>query len=273
MKTNYANTSMLDMVFEQRNKAYGAYVLRQSYNHSLKQAMALTLTSVFILCFANAMREHFKNKSNGKQPEIIANLATLPAIPQKKDIKPVEPPKQQQAKAKATIENPEKKVVNETQAHADTIATKDDLEKFDSGIKTNTTAATDGAGVTDGTGKENTFEVAKSISAGPPPVVDYADVMPQFPGGENALRAFLSKNTSYPDYEKEAGIQGKAYVRFVVNEDGSISNAEILRSESKGFSREALHVVSVMPHFIPGSQRGKTVKVHYVLPFHFKLND
>ena len=96
--------------------------------------------------------------------------------------------------------------------------------------------------------------------------------MPEFPGGEQALMSFLQRKTVYPDRERDLEIEGKAYVKFVVNEDGSICNVSVAKTESSGFGKEAVRVVGLMPKFKPGTQQGKAVRVQYVLPFHFKLN-
>lgn len=80
----------------------------------------------------------------------------------------------------------------------------------------------------------------------------------------------LGKLTQYPDKERELGIEGKAVVRFVVNEDGSITDATIIKSDSPGFGKEALRVLGKLPKFKPGMQQGKPVKVYFVLPFQWK---
>jgi protein TonB len=96
--------------------------------------------------------------------------------------------------------------------------------------------------------------------------------MPQFPGGENALMEYLKSNLKYPAGCVEKKIQGKTYVRFVVNEDGSTSNMEIIKSSNNRLlDEEAIRVVSLMPTWKPGKQQGKAVKVQYTLPINFSL--
>lgn len=101
--------------------------------------------------------------------------------------------------------------------------------------------------------------------------LDFAEVMPEFPGGQAALLQFLSKNMKYPSIAQEMNIQGRVIVRFVVDRDGSITDPEVLRSVDPHLDREALRVISSMPKWKPGYQRGSTVRVKYTVPVTFQL--
>jgi periplasmic protein TonB len=94
---------------------------------------------------------------------------------------------------------------------------------------------------------------------------------PAFPGGDAALMEYLGKNISYPPMAKESGIQGTVFVQFVVEPDGSVSNAKILRGIGGGCDEEAIRVVRNMPKWKPGRQRGKPVRVYFNLPIRFIL--
>lgn len=95
--------------------------------------------------------------------------------------------------------------------------------------------------------------------------------MPEFPGGEAAMRVFLGKNLKYPELANQAGISGKVYVSFVVEKDGSITDVKLLRGIGGGCDEEALRVVSKMPKWKPGLQRSHAVRVHFVLDIKFTL--
>ncbi|MBR5935821.1 MAG: TonB family protein [Bacteroidaceae bacterium] len=95
---------------------------------------------------------------------------------------------------------------------------------------------------------------------------------PEFPGGNEALLEFLRRNIMYPTIARENNIQGRVIVTFVVNRDGSISDAEVVKGVSPVLDREALRVISTMPHWKPGMQRGKPVRVKYTVPVNFRLN-
>lgn len=95
--------------------------------------------------------------------------------------------------------------------------------------------------------------------------------MPSFPGGDAALFKYLGDNIKYPVIAQESGIQGRVICQFVVNRDGSIVDIEVVRSVDKSLDAEAERVISKMPKWTPGKQRGKTVRVKYTLPVNFRL--
>ena len=95
--------------------------------------------------------------------------------------------------------------------------------------------------------------------------------MPSFPGGEQKLMEFVGKNIKYPQIARETGIQGRVFVNFVVEPDGSVSNVTVLRGIGGGCDEEAMRVVKNMPKWKPGKQRGKAVRVQYMLPVNFRL--
>lgn len=97
------------------------------------------------------------------------------------------------------------------------------------------------------------------------------ETMPQFPGGTAALMKFLGENIKYPIIAQENGIQGRVFVNFVVNTDGSIVNVNVMRGVDPALDKEAVRVVKTMPRWQPGEQRGKKVRVSYTLPVNFQL--
>jgi TonB family protein len=96
-----------------------------------------------------------------------------------------------------------------------------------------------------------------------------AEQNPEFPGGVGAMVDFVNKNTHYPESELGNGVKGKVFVRFVVEKDGSITNAQVMRGLGEAFDAEALRVVSQLPKFSPGKRRGNPVRVQYMLPVSF----
>lgn len=95
--------------------------------------------------------------------------------------------------------------------------------------------------------------------------------MPEYPGGEAALYKFLAENIKYPQMAKESGIQGRVFVTFVVERNGAVTDVRILRGIGGGCDEEAIRVVTNMPQWTPGKQRGKSVRVQYNLPVKFTL--
>jgi protein TonB len=102
-------------------------------------------------------------------------------------------------------------------------------------------------------------------------IFQIVEEMPAFPGGEAKLMEYVGKNIKYPQIARETGIQGRVFIGFVVEPDGSVSNVKLLRGIGGGCDEEAMRVVKSMPKWKPGKQRGKAVRVSYMLPVNFKL--
>jgi periplasmic protein TonB len=102
-------------------------------------------------------------------------------------------------------------------------------------------------------------------------ILIFAEEPAEFPGGEKALYKYIQDNVSYPVIAQENGVQGKVYVKFVVNEQGLVSNAEIVRGVDTNLDREALRVINSMPKFKPARQSGRFVKVYYNALINFQL--
>lgn len=95
--------------------------------------------------------------------------------------------------------------------------------------------------------------------------------MPEFPGGTEALQKYLAQSVRYPVIAQENGIQGRVYIQFVINQNGEVTNADILRGVDPSLDREALRVVEAMPKWKPGKQRNRPVRVSYTVPINFVL--
>lgn len=95
--------------------------------------------------------------------------------------------------------------------------------------------------------------------------------MPEFPGGTEALQRYLAQSVRYPVIAQENGIQGRVYIQFVINQNGEVTNATILRGVDPSLDREALRVVEAMPKWKPGKQRNRPVRVSYTVPINFVL--
>ncbi len=110
------------------------------------------------------------------------------------------------------------------------------------------------------------------VEAPPPPeIIMYVEQHPEFPGGEEAMHRFLDANIRYPDAARENDIAGRVLVRFMVNEDGTISHAKVERGIGYRCDEEALRVIRAMPRWHPGKVNGKPVRAMYVLPITFRL--
>jgi protein TonB len=104
-------------------------------------------------------------------------------------------------------------------------------------------------------------------------VVPRVEVQPEYPGGQQALAAFMVKEVKYPKKAKRDGIQGQVIVSFVVDKDGSVIDVQVAKGVDPLLDAEAVRAVEAMPKWNPGTMNGKPVKVKYNLPVRFKLND
>lgn len=102
-------------------------------------------------------------------------------------------------------------------------------------------------------------------------IYDAPEVMPEYPGGMQAMMNFIGENVKYPEDAMEKNISGKVFVSFVVEKDGSVSEAKVVKGVCESIDNEALRVVNAMPKWTPGKMDGKNVRVKYTLPFTFKL--
>ncbi|MBI3136518.1 MAG: energy transducer TonB [Bacteroidetes bacterium] len=102
-------------------------------------------------------------------------------------------------------------------------------------------------------------------------IFDFAEVEPQFKGGEKGMIKFIQKEVNYPEEAREKGEQGTVYIQFVVEKDGSLSNIVVLKGASQLLDEEAVRVVSKMPKWKPGKQKGKVVRVRYQIPIRFSI--
>ena len=117
----------------------------------------------------------------------------------------------------------------------------------------------------------NTTAVAQNKKAANDKVYEKAEVMPEFPGGEQAMMDFVAKNVKYPKEAMEKEISGRVLVSFVVEKDGSINETEVVKGIGGGCDEEAVRVVKAMPKWKPGKEKGKAVRVSFMLPIVIKL--
>lgn len=134
-------------------------------------------------------------------------------------------------------------------------------------------SCTDLVGMDDtATESELTPSTSSASAASTEEVFMVVDQQPQFPGGMQALAAFLQNEIRYPDIARKAGVEGKVFIQFVVGSDGKISGVEVVRGIGGGCDEEAIRVVKAMPDWIPGRQNGHNVAVRFSMPITFKLN-
>lgn len=117
----------------------------------------------------------------------------------------------------------------------------------------------------------NTTATAQNKKTSNDKVFEKVEVMPEFPGGEQAMMDFVAKNVVYPQEARDKEISGRVMVGFIVEKDGSISDVKVVKGIGGGCDEEAVRVVKAMPKWKPGKEKGKPVRVSYMMPFSFKL--
>ena len=117
----------------------------------------------------------------------------------------------------------------------------------------------------------NTTTMAQDKKVANDKVYEKVEVMPEFPGGEQAMMDFVAKNVVYPQEARDKEISGRVMVGFIVEKDGGISDAKVVKGIGGGCDEEAVRVVNAMPKWKPGKQKSKPVRVSFMMPFNFKL--
>ena len=273
-KIDLTSRDWVEMVFEGRNKEYGAYRLRKNAG---KRNM-YSLITIFIAALAIwACIGLVKFVESRTKKVAVTSVAELSALNQPKKKAEV---KQKQVK----IEQPEKVVerVKSSVKFTAPVIKKDEEVKPEDELKTqdelmNTKTAIGALDVKGNDDANGEVLKIKEAVAQPEPkpepekVFDVVEQMPSFPGGPQALMQWLSENVKYPVVAQENGVQGRVVVSFVVERDGSITDVKVVRSVDPSLDKEAARVVKSMPRWIPGKQNGQAVRVKYNVPVAFRL--
>jgi periplasmic protein TonB len=262
---NVVSPNRNEIVFEGRNREYGAYQIRRDYTRTI----ALTIGGVALaaaLLFGTKKLFDLKAASDSDKEVKLENVQidlTPPPVDEKEPPPPPPPPPPPVVETVKFVPP----VIKED-AHED--EPPPPQEKLnDTQVSTQTQ---------EGTGDDNVI-VPTETGNGPveekaPEIFTIVEEMPEFPGGAAAMMKYIQNTMQYPQMEREAGIQGKCYIKFVVEMDGSIGAAEILKGVpgGAGLDKEALRVVRSMPKWKPGKNNGKPARVYFNLPISFKMN-
>lgn len=274
-KIDLISSDWVDLVFEGRNKAYGAYRLRKSTTKRNVLAM-VAVVILLIVAFIILTVKNFVDEQRAKVA--MTQVAELTNYDQ--------PKKKAEVKQKKVEVEPERVVerVKSSIKFTAPVIKKDEEVKPDEELKTQDElmSTKTAIGTFDVKGNDDAngeILKAKEVIAEPEPpkheeenkVFDIVEQQPLFPGGPAALMKYLSENTKYPVVAQENGVQGRVTVQFVVEKDGSISDVHVLRGVDPSLDKEAVRVVKSMPRWTPGKQNGITVRVNYRVPVLFRL--
>lgn len=274
-KIDLISSDWVDLVFEGRNKAYGAYRLRKSTTKRNILAM-VAVVILLVVAFIILTVKNFVDEQRAKVA--MTQVAELTNYDQ--------PKKKAEVKQKKVEVEPERVVerVKSSIKFTAPVIKKDEEVKPDEELKTqdelmSTKTAIGSFDVKGNDDANGEILKAKEVIAEPEPpkheeenkVFDIVEQQPLFPGGPEALVKYLSENTKYPVVAQENGVQGRVTVQFVVEKDGSISDVHVLRGVDPSLDKEAVRVVKSMPRWTPGKQNGITVRVNYRVPVLFRL--
>jgi protein TonB len=273
-KIDLIDNGWVDLVFDGKNQAYGAYQLRKDTGKRNLKAL-LTMFAMFAIIAAIVIAKVSIDNYIASRNAAIETDVELTSLAEKKEAKverkeepQVEKIEVEKVKSSVAFTTPEIKKDDEVQEDQE-MKSQDELASTNTAIGAFTVEGND----------EQAGEVlkAKEVIAQPEPkeeetkVFDVVEEMPQFPGGPSALFEYLSKNIKYPVVAEENGVQGRVIVTFVVERDGSITDVKVVKSVDPSLDKEATRVVKSMPHWIPGKQNGSAVRVKYTVPVTFKL--
>jgi protein TonB len=259
MKLDIFTNQWLDIVFEGRNKAYGAYDLRKSNTKTTLKALIFGAV-VFSALVAMPLIMSLLPESSSEDKSLDTEIRTIKFPPKEKEPEknlpppPPPPPKVDQikfvkpivAKAEEVTEEPPKvEEIKEKKIGNETIKGDPDAELTVEPV---------------GTGPANVIEEKEDTN-----IYNTAgiEVKPDFPGGMEKFYKFVGNNYQTPE---EEGLKGKVYVTFVVEKDGSLTDIKVVRDIGYGTGKEAIRVLNKCPRWTPGEQNGKKVRVLYSLP-------
>ncbi len=268
-----------DIVFEGKNKEFGAYVLRQTSpaRHTKAIVWVLAAVAVILVLLILSVNDVFKR---AEEEQIVTateqEMTTFDAEEFEEEIQEeeiFELPEPEEIIAPEEVANSQQVtdllIVQDEEIEEDKqVKNQEDIRENEAQLGT--------VDITEGVNDLNKIEVKEQVIAEPvvddePLSIALVEQKPSFPGGEAAMYTWLGNNIVYPPAASEEGAQGRVVVEYVVGKDGSITNVRVVRPRHPALDREAVRVVSAMPTWVPGRNNGQPVKVTYTLPVTFKL--
>ena len=274
-----------DIIFEGKNKEFGAYTLRRASDKRHNRAMIVVIIGLVLVLiggylwsiYSDIRREQRELELQAQLEQQLAAMEDLeaeePEIEEEEIPQAVEEPQAEEALPEEilnTIKDTEIAIAADEEVTED-ITSKDEVAE--------STAAAGASTFDQGTDDLNVVREHKDEiiveEKSPEPVKEEiftaVEQMPQFPGGEAELLKYIAPHIKYPTMAAENNIQGRVVVKFVVNKNGKVGDVVVLRGKDPDLDKEAVRVVKTLPDFIPGKMNGQAVSVWYTLPINFKL--
>ncbi len=284
-KIDLASRQWCDLVFEGRNKEYGAYRARANKGKFQLRAIIIVLiaiAAVVAILFTKSAVENALSKGKDMAADEITELQELKKDePKKEEPKKKEPELEyekpvEKVNVKSSIQFTVPKIVEDDKVdHSKELKTQDEVtkNKFAIAAQDYVNPNGDNSGINIDDLKENQKAGGTTVPPKEPEVVDNAivEVPATYPGGEAALLAFVSKNLVYPAIAQEQELQGTVVLRFKVDVDGSVSTVKVEKSLSRECDKAAADVVKKLHRFVPAKQQGHPVPVWFRLPIRFRI--
>jgi periplasmic protein TonB len=266
METTKNTSNFNDIVFEGRNKDYGAYALKKLYNKYVSLSTAGTII-IFSLIFSYPLITAFfipesNNSIKNENIKVISFENIMTQIPFDKNDQQIPKtvlPKTPSIKFLVPEVKPDALVTNEV------IPTQQELSGKNPGTET-IEGNSNGIDLI-----EENIELIETNNEATETVYNWAEEMPKFPGGDTELRKFFTQQLVYPEIAKRAEVEGKVILSFIVDKSGNIIDVEVAKSIGAGCDEEAMRVLNIMPRWIPGKQNGNPVLTRINIPVVFKL--
>lgn len=267
-KVDLSSSEWCDLIFANKNKAYGAYKMRE--NSPKRHNIAVIL--VIVIALIGFSIPALIKMATPKQKEVMTEVTTLsqldePEVKQEemKRVEPVAPPPpalKSSIKFTAPVIKKDEEVRDEDEIKSQQELTQTKVTISIADVKGNDEA--NGKDIAD-------LKQVVTQAVEEEKVFDMVEQMPQFPGGQVELMKWIGEHLKYPTIAQENGVQGRVTCQFVVGKDGKVREVTVLKTLDPYCDKEAVRVIMAMPNWIPGKQNGKAVAVKYTVPITFRL--
>ena len=267
-----AKASLNDIVFEGRNKAYGAYVLRRLYQRHVTRALIIATAIFSLLVFFPLIAQYLKDKLPKEEKKNLQENVLMDAPPLD-DTKPPPPPPPPEAPPPpppklTTIKFTPPVVKKDEEVKKEEVPDQEELK--DKTVSTVTVKGnTDAPDLSElsGTGDKVVEEVVENK------VYTYVEQMPELPGGggQGAIVAAIQKAVRYPPMALRNQVEGRIFASFTVNPQGDVTDVKVVKGLGSGLDEETIRAIKTLPKFRPGKQNGRAVSVSFTVPITYKI--
>ena len=275
-----SSNEWIDIVFEGKNKDFGAYELRRQSAKRHNKAMVVIIIVLFLIgvigLLANTVLQQAESKPEDQIEQAMIDYSAEDEQEEEEQEEEQQRVEEQQPEALPeeilnTVKATELQITRDEEV-VEEIKSQDELKETDTAVgTTDFDKGTDDLNVVKEHKNEIIVEEKKPEPVDDDKVFDIVEQKPQFPGGEAALLKYVAEHLRYPAMAQENGIQGRVVVQFVVTKNGSVGEVKVVRSKDPDLDKEAVRVVKSLPKFVPGKMNGHAVNVWYTLPITFKL--